>query len=373
MYDYISPFIFDQTSGLSNYVGVAKKTLFLHIGTQKTGTTTIQSILSKNKEKLLSEGIGYLGRFAKLAREIRVIEEYDEKLVNQLQEEINTEIDAIKNRDLHTFVISNEKFSGDKMISHRNAGAIAHFLKEVFDPFNFDIKIIVFLRRQDQYIESTYVQKVYSGSTDSFQEFLDHFNEMDFHWDEFLDLYANVFGVENMFVRGFDKKYLPHEDSLIQTFGTIIGSTFLQDYSGKVVRNEGFSRNALEIMRIANKDFKITEKRQLREILRESDLGGGKPIFFNNSDRQRFLANYNESNRQVTSQYFKNQTDPLFSIPKYPPECEEIKFESLTLETAVVSLAKSILALNDKLKKCQRNATKPTKVRNLLSSIRLRF
>ena len=149
-----------------------RENLYIHIGTQKTGSTTLQTILSKNKQKLLKEGICYLGRFPKLARRIRTVARFDEPLADELKSEIRYTVDSNLKKGVRTYVISNEKFSGDKMISYRNAGAVAETLKHAVKELPFNVKIIVYLRRQDTYIESTYAQKVYSGYTGTFDEFM---------------------------------------------------------------------------------------------------------------------------------------------------------------------------------------------------------
>lgn len=329
---------------------MSEKKLFIHIGTQKTGTTTIQSILSKNNKKLLKEGICYLGRFAELAREIRVIKKPDSVLANKLREQVNARLTASRNKDAQTYVISNEKFSGEKMDSYRNAEAIARLLKETFEAFSFDIKIIVFLRRQDEYIESTYAQRIYSGSSLSFNEFMEHFDENDFHWNDFVNRYAEVFGKENILVHPFDRKYLPKKESLIQTIGEDIGSTFLQNYSGKIVKNKSFSRGALEISRITNQYLNKQEMRQFRDILKNSDLDGRKCIFFSSKERVNFLKIYEKSNHEVAAHYLNTSDDELFSSPKNLENNSDHEYEELTAESVAVLLSQVILDLNRDLK-----------------------
>ena len=330
---------------------MSTKKLFLHIGTQKTGTTTIQSILSRNKKKLLSEGISYLGRFAETAREIRVIESSDTELVEKLREEIEAEISFTKNWNIHTYVISNEKFSGDKLISYRNAGLIAKLLKDTLKPFSFEIKIIVYLRRQDDYIESTYAQRIYSGATLSFEEFMEQFDKKDFHWDDFLHYYAEVFGKENLIVKRFDKKYLPKKESLIQSFGESIGSEFLQHYSQEIIKNPGFSRDALEISRITNQYLDKKKMRRFRDILKKYGDSNKQCIFFNNQKRRQFLENYKESNRYVATHFLNDPSGVLFSEPEYPEDDTAHVYDGLTVEYVTLFLTRVILRLNEELEK----------------------
>lgn len=323
------------------------KKLYIHIGTQKTGTTTIQSILSKNNNKLLDEGICFLGRFPETARKVRVLSQEKPDLVGYLRNEVSKEISLTNNDKIHTYVISNEKFSGDKMISYRNAGLIACLLKEAFEPFSFDTHIIVYLRRQDTFIESTYAQRIYSGATYSFSEFMTHFTENDFHWNDFLQQYSDVFGKEKIIVKRYDKKYLPRPENLIQTFGEIIDSKFLQNISEGLVKNSGFTRNALEVSRITNKYLSKDEMRKLRDILKEIDVNGEKCIFFNNEERKKFLDIYAESNREVALNYLNDPSGNLFSSPDYTSRKADYKHRELTMDSVSTILSKVILKMNE--------------------------
>ena len=336
-----------------------RKKLYIHIGTQKTGTTTIQSILSKHKDELRDENICYLGRLEKLARELRVITEPDFALEKKIRNKIKDKLKEHSSHDCVSYVISNEKFTGDKMIAYRNSSLIAKSLERIFEPFDFDINIIVFIRRQDTFFESTYAQRIYSGESLSFEEFYNHFDESDFHWDELLNSYAEIFGKENILARRFDKKYLPEKNSLIHTFGEAIESRFLQNYSDAIIKNRGYSRDALEIARLANKDLDKKEMRQLRDILRKADSKNKSYSFFSNEQRKHFLSNYEPSNKRVAREYFDSADEPLFSPPNYSNESENGQYEGLTIEAVCHVMAKAILVmdneLNDKLEQQRKN------------------
>lgn len=336
-----------------------RKKLYIHIGTQKTGTTTIQSILSKNKNELQNENICYLGRLEKLAREIRVITEPDVDLENKIRSKVKDKLKECSDHEYQSYIISNEKFTGDKMIAYRNSSLIAKSLERVFEPFEFDIKIIVFIRRQDTFFESTYAQRIYSGESLTFQEFYNLFDESDFHWDELLNSYAEVFGKENILVRRFDKKYLPGRNSLINTFGEAIKSTYLQNYTDTTYKNRGYSRDALEIARLVNKNLEKKEMRQLRDILRKAGSKEKSYSFFNNEQRKQFLSNYESSNKRVAREYFDKHDEPLFSVPDYTNGAENKQYEGLTIEALCHIMSKAILVmdkeLNEKLEHQRKN------------------
>ncbi|NBC04494.1 MAG: hypothetical protein GVY20_12420 [Bacteroidetes bacterium] len=347
-----------------------RENLYIHIGTQKTGSTTLQTILSKNKQKLLKEGICYLGRFPKLARRIRTITQFDEVLAKELNTEIRRAIDSDLRKGLRSYVISNEKFSGDKMISYRNAEAVAGTLKYAVEDLSFNLKIIIYLRRQDTYIESTYAQKVYSGYTGTFDEFMGHFGEDDFHWDQFLGRYANVFGEENLIVYPFDKKYLPKSQSLIHHFGKSIGSKKLANFSDKAVANKRFTRNSLNIALITNHHLGKYERRRFREILKEHDEHLPNNKFFSTEERERFLSNYRQSNQRVAETYLNHLGDKLFSTPDYSKIDAKRVDENPTTEELLASLAQITLNLSRELKDEREAKDKENKTYRLMKKIR---
>src|SRR5690625_7783419 len=89
------------------------------------------------------------------------------------------------------YILSNEKFAGDKMVGYKNTPVIAETVFKALEPLDVNVKIIVFLRRQDDFLESTYAQRIYSGSTLTFEEFFKNFDTSHFHWDELVDSYAD--------------------------------------------------------------------------------------------------------------------------------------------------------------------------------------
>src|SRR5690625_6647623 len=212
-----------------NIIILSDSTFFLHIGIQKTGSTTIQKILQQNIKELEKEKIKYLGRLPVLTRKIRVIEEHDPAIIHTLRQQIKEEMgdESLSGK----YILSNEKFAGDKMVGYKNQPVNAKNRFKALKPLDVNVKIIVFLRRQDDFLESTYAQRIYSGSTLTFEEFFKNFDTSHFHWDELVDSYADYFGSSNVIVHRYDQNFLPHKDSLINLFGDSVGSSFLKNYS----------------------------------------------------------------------------------------------------------------------------------------------
>src|SRR5690625_1455339 len=98
------------------------------------------------------------------------MEEHDPAIIHTLRQQIKEEMGDESFSG--NYILSNEKFAGDKMVGYKNTPVIAETVFKALEPLDVNVKIIVFLRRQDDFLESTYAQRIYSGSTLTFEEFL---------------------------------------------------------------------------------------------------------------------------------------------------------------------------------------------------------
>lgn len=147
-----------------------KKRLFVHVGTEKTGTTSIQDFIASHKEWFADNGLTFLEagtesnhhywlakalgfRFAPQA----VDAQKEEQALADCREFINAHPDA----DL---LLSSEHF--DFNPSPEN---IANFVR-FFD--DYEITVILFLRDQVSYCQSLYAEHIKWGGILDFAEFL---------------------------------------------------------------------------------------------------------------------------------------------------------------------------------------------------------
>lgn len=323
-----------------------KPKLYLHIGTHKTGSTTLQSVLKKESNKLKEEGIAYLGRFRDISKPMKGMTKYDDNHVRKFRKEAQQLIDHSKKSNPHTYVASNEKWSGHDMLSYDNAPVNAKMLYDIFKPFDFDIKIIVYLRRQDKFFESAYAQKIKRGGTFSFEEYLKQIkNIKGLHWDSHLDSYAAIFGKENIIVQRFDKAYLPQKNSLIHSFANIINSKHLKNFDIQTVENRGYSKDVMEFARLSNKYLTREEIRTLKYLLIDVNLPKDNYTYFPLEQRKELLLNYDESNRKVAREYLNEPDGELFSKTDLEQNKSGETYQGLTTEALALIFSKTILVL----------------------------
>jgi hypothetical protein len=152
----------------SEFAGIR---LLFHIGTGKTGTSSIQATLRDNRERLLASGVLYLG----LVFEHAPLQKYGwqrfgatgqlhalplQEGSRQIQEILVHAMRYARSHDLHTVVWSSESFFDRPEKASRGLRRIAEM--------GATVRSIVYVRRHDKWANSAFVQwglkhKIYPG------------------------------------------------------------------------------------------------------------------------------------------------------------------------------------------------------------------
>lgn len=191
--------------------------VFIQIGQHRTGTTTLQNFLAKNREVLYEKGIIY-PEFLKPASSHFFAWYYgfgnrklhtgdSEKVASIIQKTIRGALEH--SRDI---VISSEV-----LFSNISKSALRKIRKQFR---NFDIKIICYLRRQDEYILSYYSQYLKHGNTMEINSYIDkqlftwyhYLRKPQYEWYVRLKKYANVFGKDALVIVPFEISQLEGGD-----------------------------------------------------------------------------------------------------------------------------------------------------------------
>jgi hypothetical protein len=317
--------------------------LFIHIGTHKTGTTAIQSSLNESTSLLKMENIYYFP-LSKNAIQLMTIKELNNKLIATCKKELFKFIKKIKNKNQIKIIWSFEGFSGNPLLGYKNSKYIAESLRRITK--EFETKIIVYIRRQDIFVESLYTQMIHQGESYDFKTFIDGITKDSFNWNNLLDNYSNYFGKENLIVCKYEKYYLVRNGSIVNHFKQIIGKSLKLNKPSKI--NKGYSRDALEIARILNRNLTKVEKTQLRRLLRNIST---KDVFeyysyWKSNERNQFLDTYSHSNSIVAKEYFNDTSGVLFRIDKSILSGRS-NYSGLTLESTINIFGKLILQQNE--------------------------
>jgi hypothetical protein len=324
-----------------------KRTIYLHIGTEKTGTTSIQRFLFNNK-KILHE-IGYhfiqsaghinnrclpsYGMDDKkhddffLIRQIDTINKkktFREKTKSELEDEINSLPDSI-----HSIIISSEHFH-----SRTNTIEEIQRVKDLIYPFYDSIKIICYLREQSALCSSSYSTDIKAGRDSSFVKYSESCNTENvfYNYEKMLYNWSILFGIDNVCVRTFDKDKLINKN-IIHDFSSQLNINKLNALNTEHEKSNVSLNHLGEILgRAINKVIPkydtsgVIDKRRNRAIASLSDHFQGTGFSFNSEQSKKIFKEFQASNREVSRLYLK-QEDDLF-VYKEPSSTINVLKES---------------------------------------------
>lgn len=290
--------------------GDGLKRVFLHIGQPKTATTTIQSFLNINQAELIKHGWLYpnAGR-AHLAQHV-FGNLFREKKVAWIDTADPRKLRADLNREVEKTGCENIIISTESLYFTRNPAAFAQFFKD------FDTKVIIFLRRQDEWIESAYRENRKNIDITSNPERFLNFQKFALNYANIIDSWATAFGKENIIINVIDsaEKRLPIE----KTFMNLVGAPFTKDMKIPAAENERLNRDCIEFLSNFSDNLRVGRK---YEIIKRGliNYSGKHPdaVEFRNiyppQIRQKIVENYSESNAYVAQTYLGRQDGKLFT------------------------------------------------------------
>lgn len=297
------------------------KTLYLHIGTPKTATTAIQHFCRDNREAFHKYGYEYpmfefeyanvgtwrnghflLGNInqAQGNRDFEAEERVFREAFGQIQEGFET-YDSIILSDEGVW---NHGFKFNSMCWDR--------LQRELEKDMFTVKVIVYLRRQDEFVYSWWNQIVKTGlrktSVITWEEMTRRLPVVQLDYYGTLEKIAGIVGKENIIVRRFDRSRFAGQ--MIQAdFLQAVGLEFSEKYQiQEEAANISLTKNCSEIKRILNSLPQLDQKGNdfFRAQLREFSLQSGEDKKYGMMSRQElkeFMSKYEEGNRRIAREY----------------------------------------------------------------------
>lgn len=316
--------------------------VYIHIGYHKTGTTSIQKFLSLNRRALNKESVCYIGGFENhymYSVLYHSRENYDSGVSKESLATKDSFFRELEQKRYDKILLSSEGFL--------ESNAVPGLLAEDIKPFlgrGVVVKVVVYLRRQDDWLQSAYQQRVkqancrlpetLSESLAGSLPFVDYAKKLQF-WE-------NAFGRENMIVRIFEPDSL--KGDIFQDFSEAVGFQIDDSfqYPQKSQSNIGIDFDVLEMMRISNRLGLSAALHE--ELLRVSEsMDSSHQVsasLLSVAERAEIIEWYAESNAQVASKYFGRTDGVLFSNSGF--DSVHDKKHSLTVEGAVGVLLKII-------------------------------
>jgi hypothetical protein len=288
-----------------------KTRLYLHIGHPKTGTTSIQDYLLKNE--LLLRARGYLYPLAGRRHAARFAHFRLFPITLYHQDENNTarrELEALRRE------VARERPAA-VMISCEIAFAEqADCLKEAFR--DFDVSILYYIRRQDQWIASFYAQRTKYARMAEFRPLRGMALEWIPPYLQTIHRFALAFGKENVHVRPFEKNAWFNGD-LIQDFLREIGLDPAGFPPSETPLNESLKPDYLKFALVCNQLplTRLEAAKLRRAIVALSDAEARAPSvpLLDDETRLRILEHCAEDNARIASEFLGRADGILFREP----------------------------------------------------------
>lgn len=328
--------------------------LLLHIGTHKTGTTSIQRFCSSNRATLREHGLWYpstdVGRFPGHYAHHRVshaIAGKDEAFgprdagdfFNRVRRKMNSnETILVSAEPLYRHVLPDPATADDgRSAAERQQDDFVRYAQSVrHHTRKFDVTVLVMLRRQDHFLESLYAEHVlataYTRSIDAFERGRRHL--LDF--DARLDGWARAFGDENIRVKVFDPRSwgVPIEQAFIEWVGLAWSDDFQIGRRHNVTPARAFVEYKRMINVLGQPPAVTRQYRRWVEQLSTSMDGDEVPdlgrVYLPAERRHELFEQYADGNRAVAERF--NGGRPLFETELSPEHAAAPAPRTLTFD-----------------------------------------
>lgn len=362
------------------------KTLYIHIGTSKTGTTSLQHFCTENAKLFEEQGYCY-PIFPHKFKYINIMRNgfflsykgYDEnKNRNQMEEAkfFRQGMDFILDnfQKFDNIILSDEAIWN--VVFKRGKTDLWERLKKEADEHDYVIKVVVYLRRQDSLATSWWNQKIKIGkrvySKDSWENFVKDPTKFELEYYDSLKFIEKFVEKENIIVRRFGRQYFKN-GSIFEDFIDAVGMRYSSHFViSEGQRNVSLVGNTHEIKRILNTipDLRDQDNKFFRSIV--IDMSEQRPdlkkeTMFSPEEALKFMEQYREGNRKIMKEYFGKDED-LFDMDfsknqKWVLDYKEMEKDIIQfMGRAIIELRKENKDLKKRVKETERELSEQKEI-----------
>ncbi len=306
----------------------------LHIGCDKTGTTSIQQFFRRNRAALRAQGCLYPRTPGQVRHiDLALFVRSDDRLVGSRlwQREERPTPDEFRRR-LRRRLLREVSSSGASTVVlsdealYRIAPDAITRLRELVSGLQRGaagrVRVVVYLRRQDDHLVSSYQQAVRVGQTLDLASWARRDFSGLYDYAAWLASWQREFAPTELVVRPFERSRF-RQHSLIQDFihsaGLDVDATGME---GADVRNESLDAEGVELLRILNlyrvehqcAEHHLIVNRPYVQRLRQRPQGA--QVTLPAAVLDRFMSEWTEPNRRVAREYLGDPSGNLFSAPR---------------------------------------------------------
>lgn len=305
----------------------------LHVGTTKTGSSSLQQFLMRNRDRLRDEGLLYptpigagrhydLGLFVKTEEEMEKTKDWRRirsrfESVEQFRRRYRRRVlGEIAKAGTPRVLFSDEALSDAPADELRRLRAFLRDLSE-------RVTVVVYLRRQDDLLVSRYQQAVRSGEFRRMPDWLAREPDAIYDYRTMLNTFRTVLKPEAIVVRRFERESF-EEHSLYQDFLSAIGVRVKEaDLTPVERQNEALGAEPVEFLRLLNLKLtsegtpriEINHRRLVERLWKEP---AGPALSLPDDLMGRFIGRWTDANAAVARDYLGDETGQLFRSPRRP-------------------------------------------------------
>jgi hypothetical protein len=325
----------------------------IHIGTEKTGTTTIQEFLHENREALKSRGIGFLHTPGLRNQRLLAVYAMNDKQTDdfivqhdlsspQKKREWNNKFkttlyDEIRKLDksIHTVI-----FSSEHLHSRLKSESAMQRLKDLLSPWFNEVDILIYIRRQDQVAASAYSTKLKAGATpDQILNLKVGPENPYYNYYHQLQKWSSIFGKGHINIRLFEPEKF-YNNNLIADFLTSTGINESEQWFLPEKLNEKLSWRCQRLLHRYNRKHpkfdengynELNDKVRTKLLTRLETRYPGQGELPTQKEAISFYNKFREDNRLLAREYLGE--DHLFSedFSEYPERKPGYKLTSVDI------------------------------------------
>jgi len=284
-------------------------TIFIHVGRHKTASSAIQRFLALNAEKLKSQGFLFPRSFrTKGGNPADGHHDFANKLVTSVSADaIDVLKDEFLNSKLQFCIVSAERlgtfwFEHERDVLKKNIALIKK---------DFDVRLVIYLRRQDDLLNSWWNQRTRIGVTTSDIETFFSQNKEIFDHRPILEFWRDLLTKENLRVRKFGKQ--EHVGvGIYKDFLECIGLKFSKDLIvPEQELNPSLDLRLLQLLLEVQNELSDSQRKDLlRTLLRVNSLiprEARATAAVSQDLRSEVMRTFEESNTWITKQFFDSK------------------------------------------------------------------
>lgn len=289
----------------------------------------MQAFLRDNRDRLAELGVLYpttpgTTRHARLGLFVKSASEAEKSPSWHRQQEPDHEVfrkafrrrflTEIESSDLPRILLS------DEVLFHLSDGALGR-LGRFTGRIAGHLRLVAYLRRQDDHMVSRYQQGVKVGVTVRLAEYAQRDKSWFYDYHHRLRQHERLVSPAELVVRRFERDSFP-EGSLFQDFLDASGiDARAADWQQVTVQNESLDAESVEVLRLLNL-YRAQHPEggpgriKNRLVRRLAEGSTGPTLTLPDTVLDGFMAQWEESNRRVAREFLSDPSGQLFRVPR---------------------------------------------------------